>query len=129
MQFNFHPKLQKNSFVWKDKLVDVSSYPCTQELLNLFCKNPTQPICKETITTTLFGNVHRFSPGMRRAIDHTVNKRISRARSLLTKNFYQQSQDIEWFSYDRHLQKWWLYKPRFTWNPPQVEKPHEELKN
>ena len=117
MQAVCHPKLNQNTFMWKSKKVDVSSYPCTKELLSLFCKNPTEPICKNTITQSLFGNVYRFSPGMRRAIDHTINKRLSRARSLLTSKLFIDTQDIEWFAYDRHLQKWWLYKPRFNWSP------------
>ena len=117
MQISFHPKIQRNILKWQGKIVDVSAYPCTKELLVLFCENPTDPVCKSTITKKLFGNVYRFSLGMRRAIDHTINKRLSRARSLLSKKFDKNSQDIEWFAYDRHLQKWWLYKPRFRWSP------------
>ncbi len=131
MQVSFHPEIEENSLRWQGKRVDVSAYPCTKELLGLFCKDPTQPKCKETITRKLFGNVYRFSPGMRRAIDHTINKRLSRARTFLDNNFNEKSQHIEWLAYDRHIQKWWLYKPRFSWDPAAIAQqsvPYEKIK-
>lgn len=104
------PIFVEKYLVWRGRQYDLSISPTTLEICRIFHESPGHSLSKEELTKALFGETRAFSEQLRRAIDHNVVKRLSRARLLLRQILGEEGEGKKWFHYDQDAGRWMFLK-------------------
>ncbi len=105
-----YPMIVEKYLVWRGRRYDLSVSPTTLEICKIFHESRGHSLSKEELTSALFGETRGFSEQLRRAIDHNVVKRLSRARLLLKQILGPDESSKKWFHYDQESSRWVFLK-------------------